>query len=59
MTLGGVLSSLVGIATSRRRSPSECAGSATPATRQNIFWLLLPIAGLIMLIIYWAKPTKD
>lgn len=24
---------------------------------QNIFWILLPIAGIIVLVIYWAKPT--
>jgi uncharacterized membrane protein YhaH (DUF805 family) len=24
---------------------------------QNIFWILLPLAGLIVLVIYWAKPT--
>lgn len=24
---------------------------------QNIFWILLPLAGLIVLVIYWARPT--
>ncbi len=26
---------------------------------QNIFWLLVPIAGLIVLAIYWAKPSTS
>ena len=25
----------------------------------NLFWILLPIAGLIVLIVMWAKPTKE
>ena len=25
---------------------------------QNIFWILLPIAGIIILIIWWAEPSK-
>ena len=25
---------------------------------KNIFWILLPIAGLIILIIWWAEPSK-
>ena len=24
----------------------------------DLFWILLPIAGLIMLIVYWCEPTK-
>lgn len=24
----------------------------------DLFWILLPIVGLIMLIIYWCEPTK-
>jgi uncharacterized membrane protein YhaH (DUF805 family) len=26
---------------------------------QNIFWILLPLAGLIVLIVYWAKPSTS
>ncbi len=26
---------------------------------QNIFWILLPLAGLIVLVIYWAKPSES
>jgi uncharacterized membrane protein YhaH (DUF805 family) len=26
-------------------------------TWQNIFWILVPIGGLIVLAIYWAKPS--
>lgn len=26
---------------------------------QNIFWILLPIAGLIVLVVYWAKPSTS
>ena len=26
-------------------------------TWQNIFWILVPIGGLIVLAIYWSKPT--
>lgn len=25
---------------------------------QNIFWILVPIAGVIVLVIYWAKPSS-
>lgn len=25
----------------------------------NIFWILVPIAGLIVLAIYWTQPAKD
>ncbi|WP_229842055.1 DUF805 domain-containing protein [Pseudolysinimonas yzui] len=24
----------------------------------NLFWLLLPLAGLIVLIVFWAEPTR-
>ena len=24
----------------------------------NLFWLLLPIAGIIVLIVYWTQPSK-
>lgn len=26
---------------------------------QNLFWILVPIAGLIVLAIYWAKPSTS
>ena len=25
----------------------------------HIFWLLVPIAGLIVLIVFWSRPTRD
>ena len=25
----------------------------------NLFWILVPIAGLIVLVIFWTRPAKD
>ena len=57
-TLGGILSSLWAIAT---LLPTLAVGVRRLRDAgydwRNIFWLLVPIAGLIVLAIYWSKPS--
>lgn len=59
VSLGSVFSSLVGIAT---LLPTLAVGVRrlrdAGLAWQNIFWLLLPIAGIIILVVYWVKESK-
>jgi uncharacterized membrane protein YhaH (DUF805 family) len=60
VTLGSVLGSVFSLATllptlaigvRRFRDAGEGWG--------NIFWLFLPVAGVVIAAIYWAKPSKN
>ena len=57
-SLGSILTGLWSIAT---LLPTLAVGVRrlrdADYTWQNIFWLLVPIGGLIVLAIYWSKPS--
>lgn len=57
-SLGSILSGVWGIAT---LLPTLAVGVRRLRDAgyvwQNILWILVPIAGLIVLVIYWAKPS--
>ena len=59
-SLGAILSGLWSVAT---LLPTLAVGVRrlrdADYSWQNIFWLLVPLAGLIVLAIYWAKPTQS
>jgi hypothetical protein len=42
----------------RRTSPCPSDDCATPATAGHLFWILVPIAGIFVLITLWMQPTK-
>ena len=59
-SLGAILSSLWGIAT---LLPTLAVGVRRLRDAGygwgHMFWLLVPIAGLIVLIVFWAQPARD
>ena len=50
--LGSVLAGLWSVAGFNCRVPGTAGRDWA-----NLFWILLPIAGLIVLVVYWAQPS--